>query len=157
MLPGVISEDTKPFGGDTALFRPVYSIGEPATTFHPLPWLPSKIRDLIWTKSLQRQRLIPVVTCPEAKSPISSELPGLAHADEEERTAGGYPYKAIVSCHSTYSKLLRVNKDSRSATLSFYRVHIPCHIERKEAETLDADDSISIHPVVYISTQNTIL
>ncbi|KAM0552412.1 hypothetical protein ACHAPJ_007972 [Fusarium lateritium] len=101
--------------------------------FTLFPRLPPEIRRKIWHTSLQYQRIIKVY--------LRMHLVFVAHC----RTNGvpGPPlvprqddpvYYPVVQGRQTLSKLYRVNRESRAAALSFYRVHLPCWLTKGAAK-----------------------
>ncbi|KAI9658414.1 MAG: hypothetical protein M1821_002547 [Bathelium mastoideum] len=51
------------------------------------------------------------------------------------KVISGRDYTATVQALKLNSKLLHVNSESRKAALSFYRVHIPCHLKASTGKT----------------------
>jgi hypothetical protein len=58
----------------------------------------------------------------------------------------GEAYFIIVRGLHLYSKLMRVNRDSRNAALNFYRVHLPCYFQHPRNNlydyTLDSNGAV---------------
>lgn len=90
------------------------------SVFSLFPLLPPEIRLEIWLHSLQRPRIIKVYFEHHIGEPAEVETPPRS--------------RAIVQGYQALSKLLRVNRESRRAALSFYRVHIPCRLKEGSTE-----------------------
>ena len=100
--------------------------------------LPVEIRLYTWRYSLEHHRLIEVHIEP---SDVIESRPGGSRRHRPRQTVrkprysttnslgnliSGQPSKPIVKSYQLYSKLLRVNRESREAALRFYRIRLPC-------------------------------
>ncbi|KAH7234429.1 hypothetical protein B0J15DRAFT_431837 [Fusarium solani] len=95
--------------------------------------LPTELRFKIWKHSLEHPRILKVhLRYPSA---FDSKLA----YDGQTRPAShqSQNYRPVVEGYQTLSKLLRVNKDSRGAALSFYRVHLPCWLTKGASRSDD--------------------
>lgn len=101
------------------------------TEFSPFPKLPPEIRLLIWQHSMRRRRIIQLRL--ESRQRRRPQLSG----NEDHFGPHGERFCAFVNGYQVLSKLLRVNSESRQAALSFYRVHIPCVLQREVNVTED--------------------
>ncbi|OIW30034.1 hypothetical protein CONLIGDRAFT_680825 [Coniochaeta ligniaria NRRL 30616] len=79
-------------------------------TFERFPLLPAELRLHIWSMALQRQRLIRLNVVARIPSPA----------------AAAQGYSVYADGCKLYSKLMRVNCESRQAALAFYRIPLPC-------------------------------
>ncbi|KAJ5636243.1 uncharacterized protein N7484_009556 [Penicillium longicatenatum] len=84
-------------------------------TFHLFPFLPPEIRFIIWESALQRRRIIRV---------------NFMIIDTAKFNDGILDYNEsyIVALHGcqVFSKLFRVNRESREIAQAFYRAQFPC-------------------------------
>ncbi|KAF4988257.1 hypothetical protein FGRMN_9881 [Fusarium graminum] len=78
-------------------------------TFPLFGKLPPELREQIWEESLTRERMISINLVEHRSSPRL--------------------YTAIPKEEKVISKLFRINSESRSCALRFYRVHMPCRYE----------------------------
>ncbi|KAF2231270.1 hypothetical protein EV356DRAFT_507228 [Viridothelium virens] len=98
--------------------------------FSPFSKLPPEIRLRIWTHSLERHRLVEVEVAIEEDLPSDSGgARPYSTQNALNKLISGRNYTATVQALQLNSKLLRVTSESRNAALSFYRVHIPCHLQ----------------------------
>lgn len=108
-------------------------------SFENFQKLPVEIRLYIWRYSLEHHRLLEVHI--EPSDVIKSRPRGSRRRRPRQRAQkkprysttnslgnliSGQPSKPIVKSYQLYSKLLRVNHESRGAALRFYRVRLPC-------------------------------
>ena len=84
------------------------------SAFTLFPLLPPEIRLKIWRHPLEHHRIITVHW--------EIQLEPLAEPTENHA-------RPIINGYQSFNKLLHVNRESRIAALSFYRVHIPCKIQ----------------------------
>ncbi|KAK9792854.1 putative 2EXR domain-containing protein [Seiridium cardinale] len=107
------------------IINPSYCRSEDAA-FSRFSMLPTELRLRIWICSLERHRLIEVrIDAPED----SAGARPYSTTNALGKLISGRNYTATVQALQLYSKLLRVNRESRSTALGFYRVHIPCHLQ----------------------------
>ena len=110
------------------IINPAYCAAKDAW-FPQFPKLPPELRARIWELSAPKcHRLVEV----EIESPSDSETPpphSYTRTNSLNRVISGRQHSMIVRSSPLYSKLLRVNSESRQETLRFYRVHIPCDLQ----------------------------
>ena len=94
---------------DPAVFQ-LKSPTADGAVFQRFSLLRAELRLRIWTMALQRQRLIRVGIVARFPSP----------------SAAAEGYSVYVDDRKLYSKLMRVNRESRQAVLAFYRIPLPC-------------------------------
>ena len=106
--------------------------GSEDVVFRSFSRLSTELRLRIWRCSIEQHRLLEV----EVDRPWSSrDTPPYSTTNTHNKLISSRNYTATVQgCH-LYSKLLRVNSESRQVALSFYRVHIPCHFRSFEGGT----------------------
>ncbi|KAF5008965.1 hypothetical protein FDECE_4786 [Fusarium decemcellulare] len=95
--------------------------------FHQFPRFPADIRCMIWEQALTCERLIRVdlsSTIPNPRYVRSLNPWRSPSVDVTEE------YIIVLSDRPTISKLFRVNSESRSSALRFYRVQLPCFYSR---------------------------
>ncbi|KAI1857165.1 hypothetical protein JX265_011366 [Neoarthrinium moseri] len=88
--------------------------------------LPAELRLHIWICSLEKHRLLEVWLDPPTDP---GKAPPYSTTNALNKLISGGSYTATVQAVHLNSKLLRVNRESRKAALSFYRVHIPCYLQ----------------------------
>lgn len=93
-------------------------------TFDRFQKLPAEIRLIIWQNFVDRNRLINVEI---------TTLSDDTTEDSQPTTTRNkcYGYALDMELGPTQNVLLRVNRESRSAALKFYRVHLPFHRKAK--------------------------
>jgi hypothetical protein len=82
--------------------------------FHLFPQLPAEIRHLVWKTALQPHRRIISVKL--------EKTDGYVRDPNDDGTKG---YRTVVRADQGFSKLLRVNRESRRVALRFYRLRMP--------------------------------
>ncbi|KAI2464843.1 hypothetical protein F4781DRAFT_411506 [Annulohypoxylon bovei var. microspora] len=102
------------------IYNPTYNYEHGEFSLFPL--LPKELRQLIWRLSLHRHRIIKI-KIPERPWRVEVKT-------KEEFYAGVKKEYPIVPGHHVFSKLLRVNSESRDVALRFYRVHMHCNLKR---------------------------
>lgn len=110
------------------IINPAYCAAKDAW-FPQFPKLSPELRARIWELSApKRHRLLEV----EIESPSDYETPpphSYTRTNSLNSVISGRRHSIIVRSSPLYSKLLRVNSESRQETLRFYRVHIPCDLQ----------------------------
>lgn len=124
-----------PRGNDPPIFNPNSSKNPNfECTFTCFSHLPTELRLLIWHFSLCHYRLLKIALdftlAPHPLPPLYQSKNRLGNI------ISNYGYVTEVRGNKIYSKLLRVNKESRGAALNFYRVHFGCELKSR---VLDAD------------------
>ncbi|KAI0114177.1 hypothetical protein F4776DRAFT_326175 [Hypoxylon sp. NC0597] len=94
----------------------------PLHKFNLFPDLPPELRIKIWNSALERQRIIKVRLRNRVLMNGLLARQGVARPQTRE----GERYSVVVDGYHALSKLFCVNRESRDAALSFYRVHLPC-------------------------------
>ncbi len=97
-------------------------------TFPLFPLLPKELRIKIWRYSLQRQRFITVLLWPEKIFHIGQ--PAVQETENVTSTGKSERYRAYIEGYQVLSKLLRVSCEAREAALHFYRVALPCLLQK---------------------------
>ena len=82
--------------------------------------LPKELRLKIWRHSLQRWCIIHLFLNNQRGQTATQA------GENPKSTSNGERYFTIVDGSRLFSKLLRVNRESREEALMFYRVHLPC-------------------------------
>lgn len=99
--------------------------------FHNFPQLPKELRDRIWHTSIQHTQIFHLhlydLNYTPAPTKNTVEKGHLANGKQDQ------PFFAVTDEPQTKSKLFDVNRESREAALSFYRVRIPCWFRSKIA------------------------
>ena len=135
--------------------------------FEKFQRLPIEIRLCIWRSSLEHHRLLEaLVEAPpsfesERATPweykqhmptsIAQQKPEYTTTNSLGNLISGQRVLVIVKSYQLYSKLLRVNRESRGAALRFYRVHFPCHF-MEPGLTLDTEPRI-VHKTLYLNPE----
>lgn len=97
--------------------------------FGQFSMLPPELRLRIWQCTLEKHRLVNI----ELEFPSDgNDTPPYSTTNALGKIVSGQWYLATVQGFQLNSKLLRVNRESRSVALAFYRIHIPCY-RRKES------------------------
>ncbi|KAF2679235.1 hypothetical protein K458DRAFT_490714 [Lentithecium fluviatile CBS 122367] len=101
-------------------------IGNP--TFHPFTRLPKELRLLVWRHALHRHRIIKLhLSDPDLEDPTTFKDRMMALDDSLKNPSDDIArYRITIDGAQSLSKLLHVCRESREATLMYYRVHIPC-------------------------------
>jgi len=110
--------------------------------FDQFSMLSAELRLLIWHCALEEFRLLEVMVegewapLPEVEGAVSPSRDGpplYSTTNALNKLVSGRNYTVNVQGFPLYSKLLRVNRESRQAALEFYRLHIPCYFRRTDA------------------------
>jgi hypothetical protein len=118
-----MASDSRSPGSQYDIFNPLLR-SENDITFPQFALLPPELRDAIWELSLCRERFIRIVLTPPKASRKSK-----ADDDDDDDgnpSEGTAKLRVIVRGRQVHTKFLRVNRESRRAALSFYRVRVPC-------------------------------
>lgn len=127
-----------------------HSLGnESGHSFRLFPSLPQELRLMIWRASLKRERIIRLSIASPRKVKVAfghqvlythgagSALPiqnmansGLFDDISSQPSGIEHEFGVVVSGRNVLSKLLRVNRESRSEAREFYRICIPCDFTR---------------------------
>lgn len=116
-------------------------------TFDRFQQLPAEIRLMVWQNLVDRNRLINV------------EITALADdttEDSQPTTTSSKSYALDMELGSTQNVLLSVNRESRSAALKFYRVHLPFYRKAK----IGPSDSVMVpmmEQIFYFNPEHDIL
>lgn len=108
------------------IINPGYCRGKDVL-FSQFSRLPTELRFRIWRLSAERHRLLELELGVKAPSD-SVEAPPYSNTNALNKLISGRNYTITVRGFQLYSKLLRVNSESRGVALRFYRVHIPCYL-----------------------------
>lgn len=112
-------------------------------SFEQFPRLPVELRQYIWRYSMEHHRLIElhIEIPPAVESRRSRRRPRQSRQSQPSpqpqrrystknllgNLVSGQHEPVVAKSYQLYSKLLRVNRESRAAALRFYRVFFPCH------------------------------
>lgn len=116
------------------IINPCY--GDKDVIFFQFQRFPKEIRDSIWEYSLKQYRIIEV-TIQGSWPSEPGDPPLYSTTNALNKIISGRNYKAcIMQRFQLFSKLLRINSESRQVALRFYRVHISCYlpISKKQDE-----------------------
>lgn len=100
----------------------------PTEAFRLFPQLPAEIRQQIWECALTRERIFRV----ELEDDKKEKNRGVGKDGNFDITRMRY-VPVIRSCNIV-SKILRVSREARQAALRFYRIRIPCQLDRKDGK-----------------------
>ena len=111
------------------IINPSYCIGNDGV-FPQFQKLPPELRLAVWKLSAKRHRLleIEVPHLPDSEDSEGSPASCVDSSSSDE-TSSGSRYTIAVRGSQLYSKLFRVNRESRQAALEFYRVQLPCLLQ----------------------------
>ncbi|KAK3389871.1 hypothetical protein B0H63DRAFT_105021 [Podospora didyma] len=107
------------------VINPSYFTSETAS-FDRFPRLPAELRLKIWRTSLKQHRILSL-TVQYPQQPVETPI-RYSTINKLGKLVSGGRYTATLRGWPLYSKLLRVNRESREEALKFYRVHFPCMI-----------------------------
>ncbi|KAJ3579389.1 hypothetical protein NPX13_g1178 [Xylaria arbuscula] len=100
--------------GSSSLLNPKYDQDYRFPQFALLPW---ELRNLVWGFALRKRRLLRVYIREGRHEGLTE------HESMSIRYGRCY---LLADGYQAFSKLLRVNREARKATLAFYRVQLPC-------------------------------
>jgi len=113
-----------------------YGNGAEDVVFDRFPMLITELRLLIWQYSLQQPRLLEAIVKlghGEDAADSRDASPLYSTTNALNKLVSGRNYTFTVQGFPLYSKLLRINRESREAALKFYRLHMPCDFQRSDA------------------------
>lgn len=76
----------------------------------------------------------------------SEDIPLYSTANCLDKLISGRNYTATVDGSQIHSKLLHINRESRSVALKFYRVHLPCYFETKNSPHSGLKATLYLNP-----------
>lgn len=114
--------------------------------FTLFPQLPIELRQKIWRHSLEYPRMLQLALW--SLDLIEVAIVEMGEGSPPFPSQSGPCAVAIERHHRVLGKLLRVNSEAREAALSFYRVHIPCRMTRKDSKSglTTTEGSVYINP-----------
>lgn len=98
--------------------------------FRLFPDLPKELRLQIWEAAVPRERMIHIsLKVHEGRRyELAAAEPRYLERNSLRKPISGERYRAVAEGEQLNSKFLRVNSESRSVALAFYRVHIPVYL-----------------------------
>ena len=126
----------QPFAGFPHILNCSHCDVKTESQFHLFPTLPTELRRKIWRSALQQRRLIAITVTESAPSgdhspdpaphpTISTTLSAYQSKNALGNIISGKIYSISVDVGQALHPLLSVNRESRSVTRGFYRVHVP--------------------------------
>ncbi|KAF9879443.1 hypothetical protein CkaCkLH20_02986 [Colletotrichum karsti] len=104
--------------------------------FHFFPQLPAELRHLIWNHALRRRRLIHVsLEEVDGDGGDDDDRPRYAISNALGRPITGNHYRVVVKTRGPLlPEIVRVNRESRAATMAFYAVKLPCYLDSTDSQ-----------------------